>query len=182
MNAYIKGCVALLLALLLLSACGTAATPKEATNADADVTDAGADVTGTDPWAAITEDGVDEEAFLAALDQTILTEVAQKLQTAVEEEAAAEEANPGLVLTEGWVRIFDSPQYRDVLALGKEAMPALYWIVYKSEHNGLYEFVCANALYELSGYDFTIANGVRQWDNAKALLPLFNQKLLEERL
>ncbi|MBQ5968536.1 MAG: hypothetical protein IJL52_00280 [Clostridia bacterium] len=181
MKPYVIICIALLAALLLLSACGTAATPQEATNADADMTNA-ADVTDADPWAAITEDGVDEEAFFAALDQTVLTEVAQKLQTAVDEEAAAEEANPELFLTEGWIRIFDSPQYRDVLALGKEAMPALYWIVYKSDRNGLYEFVCANALYELSGYDFTIADGVRQWDNAKALLPLFNQKILEERL
>ena len=174
MKQAVKVSVALFLVLILLCACGAAVPPQETTGEDSVVTAA-------DPWAAITEEGVDDAAFDAALDQTMVETVAEKLQTAVEKEAADEEANPALVLTEGWTRIFDFAEYRDVLALGKEAMPALYWIVYKSEQNGLYEFVCANALYELSGYDFTIADGVRQWDNAKALLPLLNEKILEER-
>ena len=173
MKRVFQGGIAIVL-VLLLCACGSVSAQTEPTQPE-DLTQA------PDPWAAITEDSVDEAVFLAALDTSLLETVAAELQTAVDEEAAAEQANPELVLTEGWTRIFQSTQYRNVLALGKEAMPALYWIVYKSEHNGLYEFVCANALYELSGYDFTIADGVRQWDNAKALLPLFNEKILEER-
>ena len=173
MKRVFQGGIAIVLALLLC-ACGSAPAQPEQTQPE-DLTQA------PDPWAAITEYGVDEAAFLAALDTSLLEKVAAELQTAVDEEAAAEQANQELVLTEGWTRIFQSPQYQNVLARGKEAMPALYWIIYKSESNGLYEYVCANALYELSGYDFTIADGVRQWDNAKALLPLFNEKVLEER-
>ena len=173
MKRVFQGGIAIAL-VLLLCACGSMPAQPEPTQPDA-VTQA------PDPWAAITEDGVDEAAFLAALDTSLLEKVAAELQTAVDEEAAAEQENPALVLTEGWTRIFQSTQNQNVLARGKEAMPALYWIIYKSESNGLYEYVCATALYELSGYDFTIADGVLQWDNAKALLPLFSERILEER-
>ncbi|MBR6314001.1 MAG: hypothetical protein IKR49_05105 [Clostridia bacterium] len=173
MKRILQGGIAIAL-VLLLCACGSVPAQTEPTQPE-DRTQA------PDPWAAITEDGVDEAAFLSTLDTSLLEKVAAELQTAVDEEAKAEQENQELVLTEGWTRIFKSTQYQNVLALGKEAMPALYWIIYKSDNNGLYEFVCANALYELSGYDFTIADGVRQWDNAKALLPLFNEKVLEAR-
>mgnify|MGYP006948544004 CR=1 FL=1 len=46
----------------------------------------------------------------------------------------------------------DSDRYKKVLGMGEAAMKPLYWIIYKSPEAGLYEYICARALAELSGY------------------------------
>lgn len=107
--------------------------------------------------------------------------VAAELQTLVEEETEAEKENPDIVLTEGWVRVFDSEHYANVLSLGNQAMKPLYWIIYKSSNAGQYEYICAYALYELSGYDFTDANGCLTWSNSKEFLSVFNERIISER-
>lgn len=134
-----------------------------------------------DLWAGITADGVDEDVFLQDMDWSAYRRIAITVETLVAEEARKEQEDPSLAITGEWLKIFDDARYKDILAMGDKAKKPLYWLIYKSAHNGLFEFICAEALYELSGYDFSIADGVMQWDNAKALLPLLNAAILQDR-
>ena len=122
-----------------------------------------------------------EELFLQHMDLTVLEEVAGEIQALVEEEAEAERADPRILLTEGWTRVFKSVRYKNVLAMGAPAMKPLCWIVYKSSGNGLYEYICACALCELSGYGFTREDGSRTWSTAKKFIERFDEKVLEDR-
>ena len=90
----------------------------------------------------------------------------------MDEEKEAERKNPEIVITEGWTRVFDNERYKKVLNMGSPAMKPLYLILYKSPYAGEYEYLCANILYELSGFDF-------EWTNAKEFLEKFNDKILE---
>lgn len=132
-------------------------------------------------WDEITEKGVDEEALWKNVDQDILEYVAAELQTLVAEEEKAECENQELVLTEGWVRVFESERYHNVVNLGEKAMKPLYWIIYKSPNAGMYEYICATALYEISGYDFAKENGELTWSTSKEFIEVFNEQILSER-
>lgn len=125
-------------------------------------------------WNEISKDGVDEKLFLENLDTEILENIATEFQTLVEEETKEEQANPEIVIEEGWTRVFKSERYKKVLDIGSSAMKPLYWIVYKSPNAGMYEYICATALYELSEYDF-------EWANSKEFLEKFNEKILAEK-
>lgn len=125
-------------------------------------------------WNEISKNGVDEELLLNNLDTNILETIATELQILVDEQAEEERKNPEIVITEGWVRVFDSERYKKVLNIGSPAMKPLYLIIYKSHNAGMYEYICANALYELSGYDF-------QWVNSKEFLEKFNEQIIEDR-
>ena len=132
-------------------------------------------------WDEITEKGVDEKALWQNVDQDILEYVATELQTLVAEEEKAERENQELVLTEGWVRVFESERYHNVVNLGEKAMKPLYWIIYKSPNSGMYEYICATALYEISGYDFMRENGELTWSTSKEFIEVFNEQILSER-
>ena len=125
-------------------------------------------------WDEITADGVDEELLFDNIDVETLNTIGKELQTLVDEETEAERANPEIVITEGWTRVFKSERYKRVLALGQAAMKPLYLIVYKSENAGAYEYICARALYELAGCDFN-------WVNSKDFLEKFNEKVISEK-
>lgn len=132
-------------------------------------------------WTEITEDGVNEELFWGNLDIEVLEAVAAELQALVKEEVEEERANPEIVLTEGWIRVFKSQHYEKVLNMGESAMKPLYWIIYKSPNAGTYEYICAAALYELSGYNFANEDGSLTWSNSKEFLERFNEQILMER-
>lgn len=68
--------------------------------------------------------------------------------------------------------------YQNVLDMGAAAMKPLYLIIYKSPNTGLYEYICAMALDELSGYDFSNENPGEVWANSKDFLALFDQNVL----
>ena len=131
-------------------------------------------------WSAITVDGVNEELFAEKMNIENLEYVAYELQTLVEEEYEDEIENPEILLTQGWTRVFNNQHYKNVIAMGDSAMMPLYWIIYKSSNSGEYEYICANALYELSGYDFSNADGTLKWTTSKELLELFNAELLNK--
>lgn len=97
-------------------------------------------------WDEITEDGIDEEKLIENIDAEILNTIGKELQLLVDEEAEAERANPEIVITEGWTRVFKSERYKKILELGQSAMKPLYLIIYKSENAGEYEYICASAL------------------------------------
>lgn len=125
-------------------------------------------------WEEITADGVNEELLLKNVDTELLSQIATELQTLVKEEEQDEIENPEIAITEGWTRVFKSERYKKVLNMGASAMKPLYFILYNSSNAGMYEYICAYALYKLSGYDF-------EWANSKEFLEKFNEKILAER-
>lgn len=131
-------------------------------------------------WNEITANGVDENLFLENLNMEDLKYIATELQTLVQEESEAERTNPEIVLTEGWVRVFNSERYKNVINMGSSAMKPLYWIIYKSENAGMYEYICATALSELYGFYSTNEDGTLTWSNSKDFLEQFNKKILED--
>ena len=44
-----------------------------------------------------------------------------------------------------------------------------------------YEYICASAFYEISGYDFTKENGELTWSTSKEFIEVFNEQILSER-
>lgn len=131
-------------------------------------------------WDEITANGIDENLFLENLNMDDLKYIATELQTLVQEESEAERTNPEIVLAEGWVRVFNSERYKNVINMGSSAMKPLYWIIYKSENAGMYEYICATALSELYGFDSTNEDGTLTWSNSKDFLEQFNKKILED--
>ena len=133
-------------------------------------------------WDEITDSGVDEELLLNNVDTEILELIANNFRGVIEEEKREEDNNPEIVLTEGWVRIFQKEKYKEVIALGKSAIKPLYLILYKSENDGLYEYLCASALQEISGITFCDEDiGTQGWSTAKEYLELFTQEILQRK-
>ena len=132
-------------------------------------------------WNEITDSGVDEELLRRNVDTDILERIANNFREVIAEEASEEADNPEIVVTEGWTRIFQKEKYKEVIAIGKPAMKPLYLILYKSENNAVYEYLCAYALQEISGITFYNADDETQgWSTAKEYLELFTQKVLEK--
>lgn len=183
-----------LLLVICLSSCGQSKTEdmnhveltsesngKESKAPDDRVDTEISSVTSKNTWDEITENGVDEDALWKNVDQDILEYVATEIQTLVAEEEKAERENQELVLMEGWVRVFESERYHNVVNMGEKAMKPLYWIIYKSPNAGMYEYICASAFYEISRYDFTKENGELTWSTSKEFIEVFNEQILSER-
>ncbi len=132
-------------------------------------------------WEAITENGVDEKLLWSQIDQSTLENIARILQDTIEEEMQEERENPSLVLEEGWTRIFEKEGYRKVVEMGEKAEKPLYWIIYKSEQAGLYEYLCSQALSEIMELEMQKDSGELTWSDSKEFLEQFNQKILLER-
>jgi hypothetical protein len=136
--------------------------------------------TNTVEWMEISEDGVDEDAFLENLDTELLNEIAAEFQSLVEEVHQKQIEDPESVLRGEWIGdITESDRYIKVVNMGARAMKPLYWIIYKSDNQGLYEYICCMALEELSGYDFTDANGIG-WATSKEFLDRFNMRIISD--
>lgn len=135
----------------------------KATNKDTEIT-----------WDEITIDGVNEELLFENIDIEVLNQIGTEFQSLVEEETEAEQENPEIVVTEGWGRVFKSERYKRVLDLGNIAMKPLYFILYKSSNAGAYEYLCARALYELSGFNF-------DWINSRDFFKKFNEQILNNK-
>ena len=124
-------------------------------------------------WEEITENGVNEELLLQNIDVDILNQIGRELQTLVDEAYAEERANPEIIVTEGWARILEYDRFKKVVAIGTPAMKPLYLIIYKSPNRGVYEYLCAYALYQISGYDFF-------WATTDEFVEKFNETVLKE--
>ena len=125
-------------------------------------------------WEEITEDGINEELLLQNIDVDILNQIGSELQTLVNEAYAEERANPEIIVTEGWARILAYDRFKRVVDIGVPAMKPLYLIIYKSSNRGVYEYLCAYALYQISGYDFF-------WSTTDEFMEKFNEQILKEK-
>jgi hypothetical protein len=140
-----------------------------------------ATATYTVEWSEISEDGVNEDEFLENMDTELLKEIATELQTLVEEIQQKQMEDPESVLRGEWISdITESDRYKAVVNMGPRAMKPLYWIIYKSDNQGLYEYICCMALEELSGYDFTDENGTG-WAMSKDFLNRFTKRILNDK-
>ena len=132
-------------------------------------------------WPEITRDGIDEELLLQNLNIDDLETVANELQTLVDEIRQQEIESPEFVLQGKWLDyVYESEHYSTVIGMGAAAMKPLYWIIYKSDSAGLYEWICSDALDELSGFNFEDENGIR-WAESKDFLRRFNEMVLDTR-
>ena len=125
-------------------------------------------------WEEITKDGVNEELLLQNIDIDILNQIGSELQTLVKEAYEEERANPEILITEGWARVLKYERFQKVLDMGTPAMKPLYLIIYKSPNRGEYEYLCAYALYKISGYDF-------DWATTDEFMEKFNKQVLKEQ-
>ena len=125
-------------------------------------------------WKEITENGVNEELLLKNIDIDILNEVSSELQTLVNEAYEEDRANPEIIFTEGWARILEYDRFKKLVDIGDSAMKPLYLIIYKSQNRGIYEYLCAYALYKISGYDFF-------WSTTDEFMEKFNEQVLKDK-
>lgn len=168
MKKMVQVLIAAVLAAGMLAGCGSQEVPESSTPSSQSPEQE--EVT----WEEITEQGVNEELLLRNVDEELLKEIASELQALVREAQAEERANPEILITQGWARVFEYERYQKVLNMGSPAMKPLYLILYKSPDAGEYEYLCARILYELSGYEF-------DWANSREFLAGFNQKVIESR-
>lgn len=149
---------------------------------DAPTTSIGTDSSYIVDWSDITVNGLDEDSFVQKLDTEVLQEVGAKLQYLVDEELAEEKENPEIILSESFTRVFQKDIYHEVIAMGDEAEMPLYYILYKSPNNVMYEYICAVALSELTGLDFMNESGnYYDWTSGKEYLELFNKYMIENQ-
>lgn len=125
-------------------------------------------------WEEITSEGINEELLLKNIDQKILTKVSKELQELVSEAINEEKENPEILITEGWARVLNYDRFKTVLNIGTPAMKPLYLIIYKSPNRGEYEYLCAYALYQLSGFDF-------EWSTTDEFIEKFNSQIIKEK-
>jgi hypothetical protein len=108
----------------------------------------------------ITVEEMDEETFIEQLDTDMLTTVAEKLQEVTDEIVRKQAADPESVLRGDWVTDYsNSEQYHYVINQGVKAVKPMYYILYKSNQAGLYEFIISSAIYDIIGYDFSNDKG-----------------------
>lgn len=132
-------------------------------------------------WDEITKDGVDEQKLLNNIDTEILEEIESFLQKLDKEIAEKESISPEYVLRGDWVKgVIESEQYKAVISMGNKALKPLYWIIYKSNSQGRYEYICALSLEELSNFNFDEDGDGIKWATSKEFLEEFNKKVISD--
>lgn len=130
-------------------------------------------------WGEITKDGVDEQKLLNNINADVLEEIASLFQKLDKEIAEKESISPKYVLRGNWVKdVIESEQYKKVISMGNKTMKPLYWIIYKSNSSGRYEYICALALEKLSNFNFDEDGDGTKWATSKEFLEEFDRKVV----
>lgn len=133
-------------------------------------------------WNEISENGVNEEILLENINQENLEYVAKQLQELTSLICEKGEKDKSYWYFPQWLDdAKNSEQYKNVILSGKDAVKSLYLIIYKSPNEGLYEYICAMALDELTGYPLKNKNNDESWASSMDFLEKFNKKILEEQ-
>ena len=126
-------------------------------------------------WNEILADGVDEEKLMEAVDTAVLERVAALLQELTGEIEKREREDPEFAFGAGWYTYtLESEQFQEVLEMGNAAAKLLYLILYKSPHQGLYEYICCMALERITKVE------IEDWESAKDFIEQFGSKILEK--
>lgn len=132
-------------------------------------------------WKEISEDGINEDLFFQNIDIEVLKDIALEFQALTDKIILMQMENPDSVLEGKWIDdIIESEQYNKVISMGETAAKPLYWIIYKSPSEGLYEYICALALEKISGYDFDEDGDGVKWSTSKEFLYYLNIKILNQ--
>lgn len=124
-------------------------------------------------WPEISSDGLDEEMLIENVDGAALEEIATSLQELTDEIETEQRENPEFAMSAEWYTYaLESNEYKEIVGMGNKAAKALYLIIYKSPNQGLFEYICAMALNEITGFDND------EWKTSKEFLNLFNQFVL----
>lgn len=145
-------------------------------------TDGKLDTIETDSWEYVVLDGItDEEAFLYDTTEEIRNIVSSKLQQLCDKITKEEQNDPNFYIEGKWFKYFiASEEYQTILELKDSALKPLYFIIYKSENQGIYEYICSYAMYEISGLK-DLADDDIIWSTSKQFLDLFTEKIVEHR-
>ncbi len=120
---------------------------------------------------------IDEAQFVRNLDTSALQMIAEEIQSLLAEIEEKERADPQYVFEGRWNQDFRaSEHYHAVLGLGLAAIKPAYYIIYKSEYAGLYEYILASAIDELSGYEYAVTQD-RTWATSRQFLQMYNDKV-----
>ena len=126
-------------------------------------------------WNEILADGVDEEKLMEAVDTAVLERVAALLQELTGEIEKREREDPEFAFGAGWYTYtLESEQFQEVLEMGNAAAKLLYLILYKSPHQGLYEYICCMALERITKVE------IEDWESAKDFLEQFGSQIWEK--
>jgi len=124
---------------------------------------------------------IDEAQFVRNLDTSALQMIAEEIQSLLAEIEEKERADPQYIFEGRWNQDFRaSEQYHAVLGLGLAAIKPAYYIIYKSEYAGLYEYILASAIDELSGYEYAVTQD-RTWATSRQFLQMYNDKVNDIR-
>ena len=100
------------------------------------------------------------------------------LRPLLDEIAIKEKEDPNFIIEGKWFDYFKNDErYLNVLELEDKALKPLYFIIYKSENQGLYEYICSFAMYDIlklknSDYDF-------EWGTSKDYLNEITKIIVE---
>jgi hypothetical protein len=132
-------------------------------------------------WAGISEGGINEDEFIATLDWNQFELIALELQTLSSEILQKQREDPESVLRGDWYDdIKNSEHYISVVDMAENAQKPLYWIIFKSENQGLYEYICSMALDEIYGHDFTEESEFG-WTRSKEFLEFLTRDILKNK-
>ncbi|MBQ9298350.1 MAG: hypothetical protein IJ223_04915 [Clostridia bacterium] len=121
-------------------------------------------------WNEITENGVDEQMLFKNINTDDLEKIAALLQNLTEEIGEKERADYQFAFEAKWYEYtLESKQFNQVLSMGNKAVKPLYFIIYKSSSQGLYEYICCMAIQRITNYQ------IEDWNNSKDFLEKFNK-------
>ena len=127
-------------------------------------------------WVEISPQGVDEEALIRNVDRTALEKIAALLQELTGEIETKQREDPAFAMSADWFSYArGSERYQTVVRMGDKAAKPLYLILYKSPNQGLFEYICAMALDEITGYDHP------DWKTSKEFLTVLNRAILAQQ-
>lgn len=120
-------------------------------------------------WNEITSTGVDEQILIENVNTADLEKIATLLQNLTSEIGEKEKEDFEFALRAKWYEYtLNSEQFNQVLNMGNKALKPLYLIIYKSQNQGLYEYICCMAIQKITNYE------VGEWSNSKDFLEKFN--------
>lgn len=127
-------------------------------------------------WDEISPNGLDEEKLIENIDEATLEEIAALLQELTSEIEVKQKEDPEFAMSAEWFTYtLDSDQFKKVIDMGDKAAKPLYLIIYKSPNQGLFEYICAMALKEVTHCDKD------DWKTSKEFLNSFNEYILEHQ-
>lgn len=127
-------------------------------------------------WNEISANGLDEKKLIENIDEATLEEIATLLQELTDEIEQKEREDPQFAMSAGWFTYtLESEKYKKVINMGNKAAKPLYLIIYKSPNQGLFEYICAMALNEITNCNNS------DWKTSKEFLNIFNEYILEHR-